>query len=67
MTMIDQAERRGGSQPGTMDVDYASRRTGSSPTSVCAARGYRLRLVSSDAAARFGAMLRGDVEVEGWG
>jgi cysteine synthase len=49
LAMIEQAERRGELQPGMTVVEYTSGSTGSSLAYVCAAKGYRLRLVSSDA------------------
>jgi cysteine synthase len=47
--MIEGAERRGDLRPGMTVVEYTGGSTGSSLAYVCAAKGYRLRVVSSDA------------------
>lgn len=47
--MIELAEQRGDLRPGTTVVEYTGGSTGSSLAYVCAAKGYRLRVVSSDA------------------
>lgn len=49
LAMIEEAERRGELEPGMTVVEYTGGSTGSSLAYVCAAKGYRLRLVSSDA------------------
>jgi len=49
LAMIEQAERRGALRPGMTVVEYTAGSTGSSLAFVCAAKGYRLRIVSSDA------------------
>lgn len=47
--MIEEAERRGDLRPGMTVVEYTGGSTGSSLAYVCAAKGYRFRVVSSDA------------------
>lgn len=47
--MIEEAERRGDLRPGMTVVEYTGGSTGSSLAFVCAAKGYRFRVVSSDA------------------
>jgi cysteine synthase len=49
LSMIEEAERRGELRPGMTVVEYTGGSTGSSLAYVCAAKGYRLRVVSSDA------------------
>jgi cysteine synthase len=49
LSMIEEAERRGDLRPGMTVVEYTGGSTGSSLAYVCAAKGYRLRIVSSDA------------------
>jgi cysteine synthase len=49
LAMIEEAERRGALTPGMTVVEYTGGSTGSSLAYVCAAKGYRLRVVSSDA------------------
>lgn len=49
LTMIEEAERRGQLEPGMTVVEYSGGSTGSSLAYVCAAKGYRLKVVSSDA------------------
>lgn len=49
LSMIEEAERRGDLQPGMTVVEYTGGSTGSSLAYVCAAKGYRFRVVSSDA------------------
>jgi cysteine synthase len=49
LAMIEGAERRGDLRPGMTVVEYTGGSTGSSLAYVCAAKGYRLRVVSSDA------------------
>lgn len=49
LSMIEQAEDRGDLQPGMTVVEYTGGSTGSSLAFVCAAKGYRFRVVSSDA------------------
>jgi cysteine synthase A len=50
--MIEEAERRGDLRPGMSVVEYTGGSTGSSLAFVCAVKGYRFRVVSSDAFAR---------------
>jgi cysteine synthase len=50
--IIEAAERRGDLRPGMTIVEYTGGSTGSSLAFVCAVKGYRCRLVSSDAFAR---------------
>jgi cysteine synthase A len=52
LAMIDGAERRGALRPGMTVVEFTGGSTGSSLGLVCAVKGYKLRLVSSDAFAR---------------
>jgi cysteine synthase len=47
--MIEEAERRGELKPGMTVVEYTGGSTGSSLAFVCALKGYRFRVVSSDA------------------
>jgi cysteine synthase len=47
--MIEGAERRGTLRPGMTVVEYTGGSTGSSLAFVCAVKGYRFRVVSSDA------------------
>ena len=49
LAMIEEAERRGDLEPGMTVVEYTGGSTGSSLAFVCAIKGYRLRIVSSDA------------------
>ena len=49
LAMIEEAERRGDLRPGMTVVEYTGGSTGSSLAFVCAAKGYRFRVVSSDA------------------
>jgi cysteine synthase A len=66
LAMIEGAERRGRLKPGMRVVEFTGGSTGSSLAMVCAAKGYRLVLLSSDAFAQeklrtmraFGAELR---------
>jgi cysteine synthase len=66
LAMIDGAERRGGLRAGMRVVEFTGGSTGSSLAMVCAVRGYRCVLLSSDAFAQeklrtmraFGAELR---------
>jgi cysteine synthase A len=48
-SMIEEAERRGDLRPGMTVVEYTGGSTGSSLAFVCAMKGYRLRIVTSDA------------------
>src|SRR4029453_11297441 len=52
LAMIEQAEARGALRPGMTVVEYTGGSTGTSLAFVCAVKGYRLRIVSSDAFAR---------------
>jgi cysteine synthase A len=52
LAMIEEAEKRGDLQPGMTVVEYTGGSTGSSLAFVCAVKGYRFRVVSSDAFAR---------------
>jgi len=52
LAMIEEAECRGDLQPGMAVVEYTGGSTGSSLAFVCAVKGYRFRVVSSDAFAR---------------
>jgi cysteine synthase A len=47
--MIEEAEKRGDLKPGMTVVEYTGGSTGSSLAFVCAVKGYRFRVVSSDA------------------
>lgn len=49
LAMVEEAERRGDLRPGMTVVEYTGGSTGSSLAYVCAAKGYRFRVVSSDA------------------
>ena len=49
LAMIEEAEKRGDLRPGMTVVEYTGGSTGSSLAFVCAAKGYRFRVVSSDA------------------
>jgi len=49
LSMVEGAERRGDLRPGGRVVEYTGGSTGSSLAFVCAAKGYRAHLVSSDA------------------
>lgn len=51
-SMVEEAEARGDLRPGMTVVEYTGGSTGSALAFVCAARGYRLRIVSADAFAR---------------
>jgi cysteine synthase A len=50
--VIAMAEQRGDLQPGDTVVEYTGGSTGTSLAFVCAAKGYRLKIVSSDAVSR---------------
>lgn len=52
LAMIEGAERRGALRPGMRVVEYTGGSTGSSLAMVCAAKGYPLILLSSDAFSR---------------
>lgn len=49
LAMIEEAEKRGTLRPEMTVVEYTGGSTGSSLAMVCAAKGYRFRVVSSDA------------------
>lgn len=49
LAMIEEAEKRGDLKPGMTVVEYTGGSTGSSLALVCAVKGYRFRVVSSDA------------------
>jgi cysteine synthase A len=49
LAMIEEAERRGDLRPGMTVVEYTAGSTGSALAFVCAAKGYRLKVVCSDA------------------
>ncbi len=49
LAMIEEAEKRGELRPGMTVVEYTGGSTGSSLAFVCAAKGYTLKIVSSDA------------------
>ena len=49
LAMIEEAEKRGDLKPGMTVVEYTGGSTGSSLAFVCAVKGYRFRVVSSDA------------------
>ncbi|HEY2804278.1 MAG TPA: cysteine synthase family protein [Gemmatimonadales bacterium] len=51
-SMIEEAERRGTLTPGMTVVEYTGGSTGISLAFVCAVKGYRCRIVSSDAVAK---------------
>jgi len=52
LAMIEEAEKRGELHPGMTVVEYTGGSTGSSLAFVCAVKGYRFKVVSSDAFAR---------------
>ncbi len=52
LAMIEGAERRGALRPGMRVIEFTGGSTGSSLAMVCAAKGYKLVLLSSDAFAR---------------
>lgn len=52
LAMIEEAEQRGELRPGMTVVEYTGGSTGSSLAFVCAVKGYRFRVVSSDAFAK---------------
>jgi cysteine synthase len=52
LSMIEEAEKRGDLQPGMTVVEYTGGSTGSSLAFVCAVKGYRFHVVSSDAFAQ---------------
>lgn len=52
LAMIENAEARGALRPGMTVVEYTGGSTGSSLAFVCAVKGYRFRVVSSDAFAK---------------
>lgn len=52
LAMIEEAEARGDLRPGMTVLEYTGGSTGSSLAFVCAFKGYRLRIVSSDAFAK---------------
>src|SRR5919201_5083177 len=52
LEMIEGAEARGALRPGMRVVEFTGGSTGSSLAMVCAAKGYRLVVLSSDAFAR---------------
>lgn len=49
LAMVEEAEKRGDLRPGMTVVEYTGGSTGSSLAFVCAVKGYRFRVVSSDA------------------
>jgi cysteine synthase A len=49
LAIIEEAERRGDLRPGMTVVEYTGGSTGSSLAFVCAVKGYRFKVVSSDA------------------
>jgi cysteine synthase len=49
LAMIEEAEKRGDLKPGMIVVEYTGGSTGSSLAFVCAVKGYKFRVVSSDA------------------
>lgn len=49
LAMIEEAEQRGDLRPGMTVLEYTAGSTGSSLAFVCAAKGYRFRVVTSDA------------------
>lgn len=51
LAMVEEAEQRGDLRPGMTVVEYTGGSTGGSLAYVCAAKGYRFRVVSSDAVA----------------
>jgi cysteine synthase A len=52
LAVISRAEERGRLKPGDTVVEYTGGSTGTALALVCAARGYRIRIVSSDAFSR---------------
>jgi cysteine synthase A len=52
LAMLEEAEKRGDLRPGMTVVEYTGGSTGSSLAFVCAVKGYRFRVVSSDAFAQ---------------
>ena len=50
LAMVEEAERRGDLRPGMTVVEYTGGSTGSSLAYICAAKGYKFKVVSSDAA-----------------
>ncbi|MDR3578094.1 MAG: cysteine synthase family protein [Anaerolineaceae bacterium] len=52
LAMIEEAEKRGDLRPGMTVVEYTGGSTGSSLAFVCAVKGYRFSVVSSDAFAK---------------
>lgn len=52
LAMIEMAEERGDLRPGMTVVEYTAGSTGSALAMVCAMKGYRLKVVSSDVFAR---------------
>jgi cysteine synthase len=52
LAMIEEAEKRGDLRPGMTVVEYTGGSTGSSLAFVCAVKGYRFKVVSSDAFAK---------------
>jgi len=52
LAMVERAEARGDLRPGMTVVEYTGGSTGSSLAFVCAVKGYRFKVVSSDAFAR---------------
>ncbi|HCA79380.1 MAG TPA: cysteine synthase [Bacteroidetes bacterium] len=52
LSMIEEAEKRGGLRSGMTVVEYTGGSTGSSLAFVCAVKGYRFHVVSSDAFAK---------------
>lgn len=52
VAMIEEAEKRGELRPGMTVVEYTGGSTGSSLAFVCSVKGYRFRVVSSDAFAQ---------------
>src|SRR5204862_461995 len=51
LSMVERAERRGDLKPGMTVVEYTGGSTGISLAFVCAAKGYRCRIVCNDAVA----------------
>jgi cysteine synthase A len=49
LAMIEEAEKRGDLQPGMKVIEYTGGSTGSSLAFVCAVKGYKFKVVSSDA------------------
>ena len=52
LAMIEEAEKRGDLRPGMTVVEYTGGSTGSALAFVCAVKGYRFKVISSDAFAR---------------